>query len=237
MSRRMRDLVEATDAATWHDASVRDSFLGTMDYEVDVLRLLASYRAMILHQAQWHDTVSADAYAAWETDRDEFETLAAAHVEKYTGNIDYPAYNLTAAELGVQRADRDMAMAWIARGLLLLAGLWVVIGVLASRTRLVRRPGAAAARAAWLGATRPWRARESTLGLLPLGPLAAARHPRGPAGGDPCRADLVPLVDPPRGGARRVARLPRGGAAAGAAVGLRGRSSPRSAGSSCCAAS
>ena len=164
----MRDLVEATDAATWHDASVRDSFLGTMDYEVDVLRLLASYRAMILHQAQWHDTVSSDAYAAWETDRDEFETLAAAHVEKYTGNIDYPAYNLTAAELGVQRADRDMAMAWIARGLLLLAGLWVVIGVLASRTRLVRRPGAAAARAAWLGATRPWRARESTLGLLPL---------------------------------------------------------------------
>ena len=52
--------------------------------------------------------------------------------------------------------------------MLLLAALWVIIGVLASRTRLVRRPGAAAARAAWLGATRPWRARESTLGLLPL---------------------------------------------------------------------
>ena len=164
----MRDLVEATDAATWHDATLRDAFLGTMDYQVDVLRLLASYRAMILHQAQWHDTVSAEAYAAWKTDRDEFETLAAAHAEKYTGNIDFPAYNLTAAELGVQRADRDMAMAWIARGLLVLAGLWVVIGVFASRTRLVRRPGAAAARAAWLGATRPWRARESTLGLLPL---------------------------------------------------------------------
>ena len=79
--RRCRDACatssQATDAATWHDAAMRDAFVGTMDYEVDVLRLLASYRAMILHQAQWHDTLSADAYAAWEADRDEFEALAA----------------------------------------------------------------------------------------------------------------------------------------------------------------
>ena len=165
---RMRDLITATDAETWHSDSMRDAFLGTMDYEVDVLRLLSSYRAMILHQAQWHDTLSGEAYAAWEQDRDEFEERAAAHVERYAGDIDYPAYNLTAAELGVQRADRDLAMAWLARLLLVFAGAWVVIGALASRTRLVRRPGAAAARASWLGATRPWRARESTLGLLPL---------------------------------------------------------------------
>jgi hypothetical protein len=164
----MRDLIASTDSATWRDGSMREAFLGTMDYEVDVLRMLTAYRAMILHQAQWHDTVSPDAYAAWETDRNEFEALAAAHLETYSGDIDYPAYNLTAAELGVQRADRDLAMAWIARGLLVLAAIWVVIGVLSSRTRLVRRPGAAAARAGWLGATRPWRARESTLGLLPL---------------------------------------------------------------------
>ena len=40
--------------------------------------------------------------------------------------------------------------------------------MIAARTRLVRRPGAAAARASWLASTRPWRARESTLGMLPL---------------------------------------------------------------------
>lgn len=165
---RMRELIGSTDAGTWRDPRMRDAFVGTMDYEVDVLALLASYRAMILHQAEWHDTLSPDAYAEWEADRNDFEALAAAHTERYQGDIDYPAFNLTAAELGVQRAERDRAMAWIARGLLLLAATWVVIGVLSSRTRLVRRPGAAAARAAWLGATRPWRARESTLGMLPL---------------------------------------------------------------------
>jgi len=165
---RMRDLVESTEAATWRDASMRDAFVGTLDYEVDVLRMLEANRAMILHQAQWHDTLSGDAYAAWEADRTEFEERAAAHVERYAGDLDYPAYNLTAAELGVERADRDLTMAWLARVLLVFAGAWVVIGMIAARTRLVRRPGAAAARVSWIASTRPWRARESTLGMLPL---------------------------------------------------------------------
>ncbi|MDN3495828.1 hypothetical protein QL996_07815 [Planococcus sp. APC 4015] len=62
----------------------------------------------------------------------------------------------------------DAAAAWVARILLVLSLAWLLIGMLSARTRLVRRPGAAAARATWLGSTRPWRARESTLGLLPL---------------------------------------------------------------------
>lgn len=65
-------------------------------------------------------------------------------------------------------AERDATMAWLARGLLVLAVAWVVIGMLSARTRLVRRPGAAAARASWLASSRPWRARESTLGMLEL---------------------------------------------------------------------
>ena len=164
----MQALVSGTDASTWRDPAMREAFVGTLAYEADVLHLLSSYRAMILHQAQWHDTLAADAYAAWQSDRDAFVALAADHTATYTGDVDYPAYNLTAAQLGVERADRDLAMAWLARILLVLAVAWVVIGMLAARTRLVGRPGAAAARAAWLAATRPWRARESTLGMLPL---------------------------------------------------------------------
>lgn len=165
---QMRDLVEGTDAATWRDAAQRDAFVGSLDYEVDTMQMLSAYRAMILHQGQWHDSMSEEAYATWQTDRDTFEQLAAAHLERYDGDIDHPAYNLTAAELGVQRADRDLTMAWIARGVLLLALAWLLIGMLSARTSLVGRPGAAAARATWIASTRPWRARESTLGTLPL---------------------------------------------------------------------
>ncbi len=67
-----------------------------------------------------------------------------------------------------QNRDAGPEITWLAFTLLLLSLLWIVIGVLAARTRLVGAPGAAAARATWLSASRPWRARESTLGLLPL---------------------------------------------------------------------
>ncbi|GAA1470004.1 hypothetical protein [Microbacterium thalassium] len=59
-------------------------------------------------------------------------------------------------------------LTWLSRGLLALALAWLVIGMLSARTSLVRRPGAAAARATWIAATRPWRARESALGVLPF---------------------------------------------------------------------
>ncbi|KAF2418067.1 hypothetical protein [Microbacterium sp. B35-30] len=164
----MRDLVTGTDAATWRSPDMRDAFVDTLDYELDTLRLLQAYRAMILHQGEWHDTLSPDAYAQWDADRAGYEALAATHLERYEGDLDYPAFNLTAAQLGVDRAERDLTMAWLARALLVLAIAWVVIGMLAARTRLVARPGAAAARATWIASTRPWRARESTLGLLEL---------------------------------------------------------------------
>jgi hypothetical protein len=165
---RMRDLVAGTDAATWRDPALQDAFVGTLAYEVDTLRVLASYRTMILRLGQWHDTQTVAAYDAWSGARDAFVGLAAAHRDRYEGDVDHPALNLIAADLGVERADRDLAMAWVARVLLVLTIAWILIGMLSARTRLVRRPGAAAARATWIGSTRPWRARESTLGFLPL---------------------------------------------------------------------
>ncbi|MDE0547455.1 hypothetical protein [Microbacterium sp. C7(2022)] len=164
----MRDEITATDATTWRDREMYDAFVDTLDYEIDTLQMLASYREMVLRQAQRHDTFTAESHDQWQEARDQFVERADAHVAAYQGNVDYPAYNVIAAEQNVQRADRDLTMSWLARILLVLALAWAFIGMLAARTRLVRRPGAAAARASWLASTRPWRARESTLGMLPL---------------------------------------------------------------------
>jgi hypothetical protein len=162
---RMRALVAATDASTWRSPELRASFLATLDYEQNTLQLLGAYRAMILHQGQWHDTLSPAAHAAWQADRAQFEKLAAAHLKKYDGNVDTPALNLTAAQLGVQRADRDEAMAWIARGLLAASLAWVVVGIVATRRRRTGRSTTAPARAMWIAATRPWHALEETRGM------------------------------------------------------------------------
>lgn len=70
------------------------------------------------------------------------------------------------APVDPEKLRREDAMTWVARALLVLSAAWIVIGMIAARTTLVRRPGAAAARATWLASSRPWRARESILGVL-----------------------------------------------------------------------
>lgn len=69
---------------------------------------------------------------------------------------------------GVAAPPPQDATVWTARIVLVLALAWIVIGMLAARTSLVERPGAAAARASWIASTRPWRARESVLGVLAI---------------------------------------------------------------------
>ena len=55
---RMRDPGRRHRPATWRDPAMREAFLGTLDYEVDTLRLLAEYRELVLRQGQWHATGS-----------------------------------------------------------------------------------------------------------------------------------------------------------------------------------
>ena len=160
--------------------ALRDAFLGTLDYEVDVLRLLAAYRAMILYQGEWHDTLSPDAYDAWEADRDEFEALAAAHIERYEGDIDYPAYNLTAAR--ARRASAPTAISrWRGSRAHCCSSLACV-----GRHRHARRrargwcAGRAPPRRARRGSPRPVRGGRASRrsGMLPARPLAAAERAR-----------------------------------------------------------
>jgi hypothetical protein len=150
----MQRSIAGTSADTWHDPQLRERMLGTLDYELNLLQTLGSYRTMVLRHAQWLDTGSAQAYAQWEQARDGFAVAAAAHEAQYAGNLDYPAYNLTAARIGLERAERDLPMAWAARALLLLSVLWLLAG------HFWRAP-----RAMLIAATQPWRAAEVTAGL------------------------------------------------------------------------
>lgn len=160
----MRAALESTDAATWRDPALRTAFLDTLEYQASTYAMLGDYREMFLRQAQWHDTGDAAAYDRWDAARRAFEASAAAHQDAYAGDPYYPAYNLTAAQLGVDRAERDLPMAWAARVLLVLVAAWLGYGIAAGASR-AGWPGARAARALWVAATRPWRAAEVTAGL------------------------------------------------------------------------
>ncbi|KQO96938.1 hypothetical protein [Leifsonia sp. Leaf264] len=161
----MRDTIAATDGGTWKDDALRQHFVDTLDYQVNLFQTLGSYRTMVLRHAQWLDTGSDAAYDEWAQAKTAFEGFAAEHEARYSGDVDLPAYNLTAARLGTERASLDLPMAWLARGVLVLLVLWLALGILASRQRFAGWPGAASARALWLAGTRPWRAADAVAGL------------------------------------------------------------------------
>ncbi|WP_416906114.1 hypothetical protein [Micromonospora echinospora] len=151
LARRMRDLVAATDPATWRDAGLRAHFTRTLDYQVDLFETLGAYRTMVLRHAQWLDTGSPAAYDDWRLAATAYRDARDAHRQRYGADLDLPAYNFTAADQGADRADRDPAMAWAARVLL---GSILVVVLLGLRGRGF---GGAAARGLLLGAVRPWR--------------------------------------------------------------------------------
>ena len=148
-ARRMRALVAGTDAATWRDPVLRQRFLDTLDYQVDLFTTLGAYRTTVLRHAQWLDTGSAAAADAWHAAADRYERARAGHLRRHGDDLDLPAFNLTAADLGLARAGLDEPMAWLARALLVAVLATLAVGALR------RRP--VALRALWTGATRPWR--------------------------------------------------------------------------------
>ncbi|GAA1294787.1 hypothetical protein [Saccharothrix xinjiangensis] len=141
-ARRMRELVGATDPAGWRDPALRERFVAALDYQVDLFGVLAAYRTAALRHAQWLDTGDTGARDAARAARAEYGVRRAGHLRAYGDDLELPAYNLVAADLGLHRAARDEAMAWAARGVLLGLVLAFALGW--------RRPWARAL-------VRPWR--------------------------------------------------------------------------------
>ena len=151
---RMRSLVTATDASTWRTPELRQHFLDTLDYEVDLFTTLGAYRTMVLRHEQWLDTGDASAREAWSAARTSYVAARDAHVARWAGNLDLPAYEFTAADIGLERAERDLPMAWVARVLLVLLVGLVLLGSRFGQ-RLLREgslPGASALAGAVAGA-------------------------------------------------------------------------------------
>ncbi|WP_432976106.1 hypothetical protein [Dactylosporangium sp. CA-233914] len=144
----MQETIAATDPATWRDTTLRAKLVDTLAYETDLLRTLGAYRGMVLRHAQWLDTGSPTARVAWQEAEVRYREARDEHIARYGGDVDLPAYNFTAADLGAARADRDPSMAVLARVLLGLVVLLLLVGAVGRSTAL---------RALWLGATRPWR--------------------------------------------------------------------------------
>ncbi|HET7900013.1 MAG TPA: hypothetical protein VFL59_02425 [Candidatus Nanopelagicales bacterium] len=159
LATRMRTTVEATDPATYRDASLRQHLVDTLAYEQNLFETLRAYRTMALRHEQWLDTGSDEAKDAWSAAAQQYVAARDSHLARYAGDVDLPAYQFAAADLGMQRAQRDSTMGLLAACLLALLVVALLLGTTRGQ-RLLREgtlPGVAALRALWIGATRPWR--------------------------------------------------------------------------------
>jgi hypothetical protein len=166
-AQRMRDLVASADPTAWRSQVLRRQFVDTLDYQVDLFRMLAAFRTTMLRHAQWLDTGDAAARDAWHSAAADYESARDQHLGRYGGSLDLPAFNVTAADIGLSLAQREEAMAWLARVLLV-----AVLAALAWGSGWIRPlPRAPTAlRALWTAVTRPWR-----LARLDLEPTTADR--------------------------------------------------------------
>ncbi|GLW35849.1 hypothetical protein [Actinoplanes regularis] len=162
--------VAATDPATWRDPALRAHLLDSLRYQKDLYGTLGAYREMFLRRAQWLDTGSPTAREQWKAAELEYRKARDSYVRAYSGDVDLPAYNFTAADLGEERSDRDPAMAVLAR---------VLLGLLLTSILVPWRP----IRSLWRAAIMPWKAPENPSRaarwvaiLLPAGALLLSRE-------------------------------------------------------------
>jgi hypothetical protein len=154
---QMQQLAASVDRAAVVDPALLDTLAASLDYERDLFETLAWYRSAFLRYYQWLDTGDRAVFDAWQEAFAQYQQRVASHEARYGADLDFPAYNFFAAEAGMAHAQRGLAMARLARGLLLLLLLTLLAGsgVVARRTRAY--PGKTGLQALWQALISPFR--------------------------------------------------------------------------------
>jgi hypothetical protein len=123
--------------------TICDETARSLEYQETLFDALAAWRQAFLSYYRWLETGDLDSWARWTAGRTRFEAAAARHIERFGGDLDFPAFDLTSSAQAITIANRGgwiRGAAWV-----LLIGVAALFG--ASRVR----------RIAWAAALAPWR--------------------------------------------------------------------------------
>ncbi len=165
--REQRRAVEALRARSVPDPGLLDRAIDSLRYQESLFAALAHYREAFLQYYRWLDDRDRDSQAAWLRARESFESARARHEARWGGNLDFPAYDFAAAERGLAIAERNSAVTWFARLLLILLVTLLIAGTHRVQRHTGPWPGRGVARLLFLGAFAPYR----------IGELLAERGP------------------------------------------------------------
>ena len=144
VTRQMAAELHDVPASSFRDPALYDSLKESVDYELDLLTTLQTFRVLFLRYHEWLDTGSDEAYDAWQAALPTYRDAVAAHTARWDGNLGWPPYNFFASDIGMEHAERSVITRPAAIGL-------AVVALLA----LLLVPGLRA------GAFTPWRIRRA----------------------------------------------------------------------------
>ena len=152
---RMQALLDGIDPAQVSQPELLARLADSLAYEANLFETLAWYRQAFLRYYQWLDTGDPAAARDWQEALGQYEAQKTAHLARYEGDRDFPAYNFFSADIGMAHAQRAQAMAWLARLWLVLMALLLLAGSGPVARRTPDYPGKAGLRAVWLALTSP----------------------------------------------------------------------------------
>jgi hypothetical protein len=90
----------------------------SLDYEENLFSTLAWHKKFMLGFYEWLDKGGETREREWKESAAEYKKARAVHMERYQGNLDFPAYNFVMADNGVRQAERTDYSVWTSRALL-----------------------------------------------------------------------------------------------------------------------
>lgn len=140
-----RQLESAAAAAGPESCPSCAAAINSLEYQETLFDVLAAWRQAFLSYYRWLDSGSGEAWADWRAGRDRFDMAASRHVERFGGDLDFPAFDLGSARRAIAVAERSSVMRTIATVLVIVVVGLVALGGL-TRTaalapwRLYREP-------------------------------------------------------------------------------------------------
>ena len=153
---RMQALLADIDPTQVSQPELLAKLGDSLAYEANLFETLAWYRKAFLRYYQWLDTGDPAARRDWRQAFGQYETRKAAHLARFEGDRDFPAYNFFSADIGLAHALRAQTMVWLARLWLVIMALLLLAGSGPIARHTPDYPGKAGLRAVWLALTAPW---------------------------------------------------------------------------------
>jgi hypothetical protein len=118
--RRMKGILASVEGGIEKGREWIPGMEASLDYEENLFSTLAWHKKFMLGFYEWLDKGGDDREARWKASAAEYKKARAVHMERYQGNLDFPAYNFVMADNGVRQAERTGYAVWTSRALLLV---------------------------------------------------------------------------------------------------------------------